>query len=91
MARHKLVNENDPFILLFYPFSQVSCCFEEVIFLGHDNIRMEQKKIGGGGNVKVMHLSIPLYTDHCDDLPIHVAKVGCSFQNQSIYFYSFYS
>jgi len=53
MARHKPVTENDPFILLFYPFSQASCCFEEVTFLGHDNIRMEQEKIRGGRGMLV--------------------------------------
>jgi len=43
MARCKTVNENDPFILLFYPFSQASCYFEEVILLGHG----AEKKVGG--------------------------------------------
>jgi len=53
MAGHKLVTENDPFILLFYPFSQTSCSFEEVIFLGHNNIRMEQKQKARGGGMLV--------------------------------------
>jgi len=55
MARHKIVTENDPFILLFYPLSQASCYFEEVIFLGHDNIRMERKKIRGGGDGRLSY------------------------------------
>jgi hypothetical protein len=45
MARCKIVNENDPFILLFYPLSQASCYFEEVILLGHE----AEKNKGGGG------------------------------------------
>jgi len=54
MASCKLVIENDAIILLFYPFSQASCYFEEIILLGHDNMRMEQKK-KGGGNVSLSY------------------------------------